>query len=122
MKRYALLSVAIFAITVVSFFAASPSCAAQRGYTGPGGPALATVALAKEMRDDTYVTLRGTIIQHIGKDKYLFKDNTGTITIEIDHDKWGGQTIGPEDTVEIYGEVDKEWISVEIDVDRVVKK
>lgn len=91
------------------------------GFTGPG-PAITTVEQAKSMRDDTKVTLRGNIIQHLGKDKYLFKDSSGTIHVDIDHDDWMGQTVGPEDTVEIYGEVDKDWNSVEIDVKRLVKK
>jgi len=91
------------------------------GYSGPG-PAIMTIEQAKSMRDDSLVTLRGNIVQHLGKDKYLFRDATGTIVVEIDHDEWGGQNVGPNDTVELYGEVDKEWMSVEIDVDRVVKK
>ncbi|MDR1935344.1 MAG: NirD/YgiW/YdeI family stress tolerance protein, partial [Candidatus Accumulibacter sp.] len=60
------------------------------------------------------------IIRHLGKDKYLFKDATGEITVEIDDDEWGGQTITPDDLVELQGEIDKEWRRVEIDVDRVL--
>jgi uncharacterized protein (TIGR00156 family) len=33
-----------------------------------------------------------------------------------------GQVVGPSDTVEIYGKVDKDWNKVEVDVKRVVKK
>lgn len=91
------------------------------GFTGPG-PAVVSVEQARGMRDDAKVHLSGNIIQHLGKDKYLFRDASGTIHVEIDHDKWGGQSVGPEDLVEIYGEVDKDWNSVEIDVDRIVKK
>lgn len=91
------------------------------GFTGPG-PALVTVKQAREMRDDTHVTLRGKIVQHLGKDKYLFKDETGSIHVEIDDDEWMGQTVSPDDTVELYGEVDKDWNSVEIDVKRLTKK
>lgn len=90
------------------------------GFTGPKA-SVATVAQAKQMRDDSKVTLRGNIVQHLGKDKYLFKDATGQITIEIDDEDWRGVKVGPNDQVEIYGEVDKDWNSVEIDVD-VVRK
>lgn len=90
------------------------------GFTGPKSN-ITTVAQAKQMRDDTKVTLRGNIVQSLGKEKYLFKDSTGEITIEIDHEDWRGVTVGPNDLVEIYGEVDKDWNSVEIDVD-VVRK
>lgn len=91
------------------------------GFTGPG-PALTTVKEAQGMRDDTRITLNGQIVQHLGGDRYLFKDHTGSIRVEIDDDEWMGQTVGPDDTVEIYGEVDKDWNSVEIDVKRLTKK
>ncbi len=90
------------------------------GFTGPG-PSLVSVAQAKSMRDDTHVALRGYIIQGLGDEKYTFKDDSGTVTVEIDDHKWGGLKVGPTDLVEIYGEVDKEWTFVEIDVDRVIK-
>lgn len=130
MQRYAmpLLLIPVFALMILIYTVSASAAAqggfsqpAQGGYAGPG-PDFATVQQAGKMRDDSHVSLRGNIIQHLGKDKYLFRDATGDITIEIDHDKWGGQNIGPEDAVEIYGEVDKDWNSVEIDVDRVVKK
>ena len=73
------------------------------------------------MRDDAPVTLRGNIVKHLGKDKYLFQDSSGTIQVEIDDDKWQGQTIGPNDTVELHGEIDRDFNSVEVEVDRVVK-
>ena len=91
------------------------------GYTGPG-PAVSTVEQAKGMRDDTHVTLRGRIVQHLGGKHYLFRDDTGTINVEIENKRWQGQTVGPDDVVEIYGEVDKDWNELEIDVDRLIKK
>lgn len=100
-----------------------PSGASQKGgYTGPKATgSVKTVAQVKEMRDDTKVTLQGNIVKHLGKEKYTFKDKTGEITIEIDDDDWRGVTVGPNDLVEIYGEVDKDWNSVEIDVDTIRK-
>ncbi|MDR3362052.1 MAG: YgiW/YdeI family stress tolerance OB fold protein [Desulfovibrio sp.] len=89
------------------------------GFSGPGIAPI-TVQQAMTLRDDSYAILRGNITQHLGKDKYLFKDTTGHIHAEIDQDKWGGKTVTPQDTVEISGEIDKDWNSVEIDVDRVV--
>lgn len=91
------------------------------GYTGPG-PALSTVKQAKDMRDDTPVTLRGHIIRHLGDERYVFEDQTGTINVEIDHKRWRGQNVGPNDLVEISGEVEKDWRELEIDVKSVVKK
>ena len=91
------------------------------GFTAPG-PALSTVQQAKDMRDDSPVTLQGHIVQHLGDDHYLFKDNTGTINVEIDHKRWQGQNVGPNDLVEISGEVEKDWSELGIDVKRIIKK
>ncbi|MDL2314314.1 YgiW/YdeI family stress tolerance OB fold protein [Desulfovibrio sp. OttesenSCG-928-C14] len=97
-----------------------PSSQKSGGFSGPSRN-MTTVEQAKTMRDDTKVVLRGNIVEHIAKDKYLFKDGTGSIIIEIDDDDWNGVSVTPKDVVEIRGEVDKDWNSVEIDVDRVIK-
>ncbi len=75
-----------------------------------------TVLNAKKMGNDSYVTLKGKIVSKTGNEKYLFKDATGTIQIEIDDEDWGGIKAGPKDTVIIEGEVDKDWDSISIDV------
>jgi uncharacterized protein (TIGR00156 family) len=80
-----------------------------------------TVERAKSMSDDTWVTLRGTIVERISNDQYLFKDATGNVNVEIDHKRWNGVTVTPNDTVEIQGKVDKDWNSVEIDVKQINK-
>lgn len=82
---------------------------------------LTTVESAKSLRDDTWVTLRGNIVERISDDLYVFKDASGTINVDIDHKRWNGVTVTPKDTVEIQGEVDKDWNSVEIDVKQIRK-
>ena len=101
-------------------FSENKASGAAGGFTGPG-LAVSTVEQAKTMRDDYRIVLQGNIVQHLGGEKYLFKDNSGSITIEVDDDEWGGQTITPSDKIEIQGEVDKDWNSVEIDVKRLRK-
>jgi uncharacterized protein (TIGR00156 family) len=90
------------------------------GFTGPGG-GNTTVENAKSMRDDAWVTLRGNIVERLSDDVYTFKDASGTINVDIDHKRWNGVSVGPQDLVEIQGEVDKDWNSVEIDVKQVSK-
>lgn len=93
----------------------------QGGYTGP----IATISVmeALELRDDAGVVLEGYIVRSIGGEKYEFKDKTGSVTIEIDDDyNWQGQSVGPEDLVVIFGEVDRDFREFKIDVDRVEKK
>ena len=96
------------------------STARAGGFTGPSG-AVTTVANAKSLRDDTWVTLRGKITERISDDLYKFQDASGVINVDIDHKRWNGVTVGPQDTVEIQGEVDKDWNSVEIDVKQIRK-
>lgn len=76
------------------------------GFTGPGAVAVNTVQGALNAYDDTIVTLTGKITRQVAHEKYEFSDNTGTIIIEIDDDEWYGVQAGPNDTVQIRGEVD----------------
>ena len=96
------------------------STAQAGGFTGPSG-AVTTVTNVKSLRDDTWVTLRGKITERISDDLYKFQDASGVINVDIDHKRWNGVTVGPQDTVEIQGEVDKDWNSVEIDVKQIRK-
>ncbi|MDR1609223.1 MAG: NirD/YgiW/YdeI family stress tolerance protein [Deltaproteobacteria bacterium] len=120
-------SLVLLALLVLAF---SPTLGAQvglpggpvgqqgGGFTGPG-LASSSVADALKLRDDSYVILKGNIVRHLGKEKFLFRDLTGEITVEIDNDKWRGQNVSPETTVEIRGEIDKDWNSVEVEVDQI---
>ena len=78
------------------------------GFTGPGAVAVNTVQGALNAYDDTIVTLTGKITRQVAHEKYEFRDNTGTIIIEIDDDEWYGVQAGPNDTVQIRGEVDSD--------------
>ncbi|CFQ31284.1 MULTISPECIES: YgiW/YdeI family stress tolerance OB fold protein [Yersinia] len=94
--------------------------ATQGGFTGPSATNT-TVDKVKSMRDDARVTLQGNIIERLGHDTYTFRDATGTITVDIDDKRWKGQTITPQDKVQIEGKVDKDWNSVEVDVKNISK-
>lgn len=85
-------------------------------------PAPITVVEAKDLSDDTFVVLVGQIDQNLGDEKYSFKDATGSITVDIDDEDWKGVKVNPGDTIQIQGQVDKEFMEVEIDVDAVTLK
>ncbi|TCM67325.1 uncharacterized protein (TIGR00156 family) [Acinetobacter calcoaceticus] len=81
-----------------------------------------TVKQALTMKDNQKVQLRGNVVKAIGDEKYQFKDSTGSITVDIDDDLWGGRPIAANTTVTLVGEVDidyKPTKRVEIDVDSV---
>ena len=50
----------------------------------------------KAMPDDTEVVIQGVIVQSLGDENYLVKDDSGTVNIEIDEDLVQGNTITPE--------------------------
>lgn len=116
----ALSSAPVLAAQQGGFSGPSATQTQNGGFQGPNGSST-TVESAKSLRDDTWVTLRGNIVERISDDLYLFKDATGTINVDIDHKRWNGVTVTPQDTVEIQGEVDKDWNSVEIDVKQISK-
>ena len=102
----------------VSFFSSS----ATADFTGPGpgsSPNLITVKSIDKMNDDEKVTLEGYIVKEISSEHYMFKDSTGEIEVEIDDDVLKGVDITPKTKIRIVGEVDEDWLSTKIDVDRV---
>lgn len=126
MKKSIITTLMIASLSVASAQYLGPqseqSNPAGGGYQGPSlSQSITSVKEALTLRDDAYVKLRGKIIKHSHKDKYIFSDGTGDVTIEIDKDKWRGLEISENDLVEIIGEVDKDWNSVEIDVDYITK-
>lgn len=117
-----------FVFLAIMSMAAGLALNAQEGYQGPGtgtaqGAALVpvTVEAAKTLRDDSLVILRGKIESSLGRERYVFSDVSGSITIKIDRILWTGLSVNQNDTVEIVGELDKERTRVEVDV-KILRK
>lgn len=129
MKKYAAL-LAVTALISTPVLAAqnggfvdpnAPTTSAQQGgFSGPNGT-VATVKQAQDMKDDAWVTMRGKIEKRVGDEEYMFRDATGTMTVEIDDKRWDGQNISPSDNVELQGKLDKDFNSVELDVKQIKK-
>ncbi len=100
--------------------AAAPVAQHKGGFVNPS-ETIVTVSQVNEMRDDVYVVVVGRIAQSMGDEKFLFEDSTGSIAVEIDDDNWGGQTVTPNDTVKLRGNVDRGIFKTEIEVDEVEK-
>ncbi|MBT8767806.1 NirD/YgiW/YdeI family stress tolerance protein [Metapseudomonas boanensis] len=89
-------------------------------YTGPGAAAqISTVAAALEAADDAPVVLQGQIVRRLKGDIYEFKDVSGTIKVEIDDEDWPPQAIDDKATVKLTGEVDRDLMGREVDVEFV---
>jgi uncharacterized protein (TIGR00156 family) len=95
------------------------------GYIGPSAIPMMTVAdLLAHGKDDQYLTLRGRITQYLGDEDYLFVDPTGSIRLEIDHDKFPrDKQVGADTMIEITGEYEKKMIGhskVEVNSMRII--
>lgn len=88
------------------------------GFQGPA-PTLSTVARAKTLPDDAWVVLEGHIARQTGHERYEFRDNSGTVEVDIDGKYWAGQHASPSDKVRLEGEVDRDWNHSEIDVKNI---
>ncbi len=124
---------ALSALLAATVFSAGVALAAPAGFGGnapaaaPGAPAgfegnrIDSVAAVKDRaHDDQKVTLRGRLTNYLGKDMYEFTDEAGdTIEVELDDDRnWSN--IAKDQLIDIYGEVDKDLMSINIDVKRAV--
>lgn len=79
-----------------------------------------TVATVKQMNDNAWFTLEGHIVKQVREEKYIFRDQSGEIEVEIDNDKWKGRKVDPSTKIRIAGKVEKEWLrSMEVEVKRI---
>ncbi|WP_165862849.1 YgiW/YdeI family stress tolerance OB fold protein [Vibrio sinensis] len=102
---------------LLSAFAATASAA----YTGPQDINIITVSAMENTQDEAVVSLQGYITESLGNEMYTFKDQSGTISVEIDQDVLNNIDINENDLVIITGEADKNWGDVTIDVDTIQK-
>ena len=65
-----------------------------------------TVSAIANLKDETAVTLKGTLLKHLNEDHYEFSDGTGVILLDIDEDLWKVSNIKAGDKVQVVGEVD----------------
>ncbi|RJX69401.1 hypothetical protein DZ860_15560 [Vibrio sinensis] len=119
-KKLLLAAIALTAST--SVFAegyAGSNTVTTPGFSGPsqGISTVKEVLDTGVFSDDLPVTLTGHIKSSLGGEMYMFTDKTGEITVEIDHDKWMGQSATPESTVQLYGEIDKGISGTKVDVE-----
>lgn len=120
----ALSSIAVYGTAVAQGFhdGSNPQKNFQQGFVDES-LVVKSVADALKANDDTPVRLDGQIVKQIGKKDFIFKDASGQeIQIEVGRKAWNGLTVGPQDQIQIIGEVDKEINKIEIDVKQVIKK
>lgn len=106
-------------IALLPFAVAAHADAQSGGFKGPDNYQLVTVADTSGLADETHVRLEGFVVKSLGDETYEFRDDSGTLLVEIDDDDWGGLEVTPELRVQIHGEIDIERQKVELDVDGI---
>lgn len=71
------------------------------------------------MPDDSIVYIQGMIVQDLGDENYLFKDDSGTINIEIDEDLVENNQIVGEAMMFITATVDKDGNITTLDAEEI---
>ncbi len=115
-----LLMLAVLAVPAYAAFEGPTSGQNAGGFQGPtGGVQADTVKKAKSAGDNAPEVLPGQIVERMAgsDDKYLFKDATGEIIVDIDHKIFAGRTVTPQTSVRLSGKVDKDLMKpVKVDV------
>jgi uncharacterized protein (TIGR00156 family) len=99
------------------------------GALNPAGTAEVKVTpvaeILKNPIDDIYVLVRGRLTRKLRHEHYEFTDGTGTIRVEIDDEDFVRQTVTENTVVELYGELDVDYMSspeIEVEWMRIVPK
>ena len=77
------------------------------------------VADAADMPEDTIIYIQGNLTQSLGDEMYIFTDDSGNITVEIDDGLMKGQTFVPNMAVIITASVDKEGNVTSLDAEEI---
>ena len=96
------------ALTMAMALAASPMVLAKtdQALLKEAAKNPVTVAKAKTLKDETGVSLTGSIVRHVAGDEFEFKDATGSIMLDIDDDLWQPMQLKAGDRIRVMGEVD----------------
>lgn len=81
--RYIMALLLSLALAVPAFAGFEGPNASTGGFAGPGPQTITKAAQVQNALDDTTCTLEGNILERLSKNKYVFQDDSGKITVEI---------------------------------------
>lgn len=102
-------------------FAGLPALSAARAeFVGPGAPvSLTRAADVATAGDKTPVRLEGWLSRQLDDEHYEFRDDSGTVRVEIERERLPAAKITPQTRLRLSGEVDRDWMRREVEVSRV---
>ncbi|GAS73001.1 hypothetical protein NGUA41_01007 [Salmonella enterica] len=98
-----------------------PAHALDEGYRGTEDARIMTVQQAKTMHDGATISLRGNLIEAQGRDKFIFRDKTGTINTLIPLAVFDGRTVKPDQMIRINGSLDAKMQPPVVRVNKIQK-
>ncbi|MEM6159349.1 NirD/YgiW/YdeI family stress tolerance protein [Erwinia sp. P6884] len=75
----------------------------------------------RDMRKNAWVTLEGHILKKTADESYTFRDETGTLDVNIPHAVWDGKEFNADDMVRLSGYVKGTGEQTKLNVERVEK-
>ena len=97
--RYIMALLLSLALAVPAFAGFEGPNASTGGFAGPGPQTITKAAQVQNALDDTTCTLEGNILERLSKNKYVFQDDSGKITVEIGQRIFGSNRVTPETRV-----------------------
>lgn len=102
---------------IIILFVSMLSSTVSAAFIGTGASSGASsVKSIVSMSDDQNIVLEGYIVKQIRSEHYIFKDATGEVEVEIDHEDFKGFAVTASTKIRITGEIDKEWNKTVVDV------
>ncbi|MFE8646176.1 YgiW/YdeI family stress tolerance OB fold protein [Sphingomonas sp. NCPPB 2930] len=94
---------------------------AHGAYVGPTSlPLMTTQQVRSTGQDDQKVRLQGRITSHAHGKHYTFSDASGNLQVEISSKRFpAGTTIGADQRVELFGEIEKGFRTLKVKVEEV---
>ena len=124
MKKFIYVLAAVMFISGAAFadFTGPMGYPQNQGFQG-GSPnyAVCPIKDVMNMYDDQITSVRGSIVNRISDDKYLFRDKSGEMVVEIDYKYWAGVQADEKTVLELTGKVDRDYNGVTLDVFMVKK-
>ena len=119
----------VFGICTLILLLNCLSVYAQEGFIGPNASGTntrqfyqpVTVSQIFTLHHNSQITLTGNLINSPRRNYYTFRDATGEIIVEIERKYWGGLSVGPNDRVQIFAELERKrngTIEVEVAIIR----
>lgn len=98
---------------------APPAHKQDAGYKGTEDTTESQVKTLRDLKEGSWVTLEGNIVEKHSGDRYTFRDKSGSLPVTIDHKVWKERTYNASDLVRISGRTEGQGKNTALKVERL---